>query len=54
MPLCGGLATHPAEARRIVMFSLFGEVYVSEYAGANCGKIAREFGEMRAAVWVPN
>jgi hypothetical protein len=33
---------------------LFGEVYVSEDAGASWRKIAREFGEIRAAVWVPN
>ena len=30
-----GLATHPADANRIVAFSLFGEVYVSEDAGAS-------------------
>jgi hypothetical protein len=36
------------------MFSLFGEVYVSGDAGANWRRIAREFGEIRAAVWVPN
>ena len=49
-----GLATHPADADRIVAFSLFGEVYVTEDAGASWRKIAREFGEIRAAVWVPN
>ena len=49
-----GLATHPAEPNRIVAFSLFGEVYVTEDAGASWRKIAREFGEIRAAVWVPN
>ena len=49
-----GLTTHPADANRIVAFSLFGEVYVSEDAGASWRKIAREFGEIRAAVWVPN
>jgi len=49
-----GLATHPADANRIVTFSLFGEVYVSEDAGASWRKIAREFGEIRAAAWVPN
>ena len=49
-----GLATHPTDANRIVAFSLFGEVYVSEDAGAAWRKIAREFGEIRAAVWVPN
>jgi len=49
-----GLATHPADGNRIVAFSLFGEVYVTEDAGASWRKIAREFGEIRAAVWVPN
>ncbi|HVC54728.1 MAG TPA: hypothetical protein VND95_02165 [Stellaceae bacterium] len=49
-----GLATHPAEPNRIVAFSLFGEVYVTEDAGASWRKIAREFGEIRAAAWVPN
>jgi photosystem II stability/assembly factor-like uncharacterized protein len=49
-----GLATHPADPNRIVAFSLFGEVYVSEDAGASWRKIAREFGEIRAAAWVPN
>lgn len=49
-----GLATHPAAADRIVAFTLFGEVYVTEDAGASWRKIAREFGEIRAAVWVPN
>jgi hypothetical protein len=29
-------------------------VYVSEDAGASWRKIAREFGEIRAAAWVPN
>jgi len=49
-----GLATHPADPNRIVAFSLFGEVYITEDAGACWRKIAREFGEIRAAVWVPN
>lgn len=49
-----GLATHPANADRIVAFSLFGEVYVTEDAGASWRKIAREFGEIRAAAWLPN
>jgi len=49
-----GLATHPADPDRIVAFSLFGEVYVSENAGASWRKIPREFGEIRAAIWVPN
>ena len=49
-----GLATHPADANRIVAFSLFGEVYVTENAGASWRKIAREFGEIRTAVWAPN
>jgi photosystem II stability/assembly factor-like uncharacterized protein len=49
-----GLATHPAEANRILAFSLFGEVYVSEDAGDSWGKIPREFGEIRTAAWLPN
>jgi photosystem II stability/assembly factor-like uncharacterized protein len=49
-----GLATHPADANRIVAFTLFGEVYVTEDAGASWRKIAREFGEIRTAIWVPN
>jgi photosystem II stability/assembly factor-like uncharacterized protein len=49
-----GLATHPADADRILAFSLFGEVYVSDDGGAFWRKIAREFGEIRTAVWVPN
>ena len=49
-----GLATHPADADRIVTFSLFGEVYVTEDADASWRKIAREFGEIRAAIWLPN
>jgi photosystem II stability/assembly factor-like uncharacterized protein len=49
-----GLATHPANANRILAFSLFGEVYISENAGESWRKIAREFGEIRTAAWVPN
>ena len=49
-----GLATHPADANRILAFSLFGEVYISEDAGESWRKIGREFGEIRTAVWVPN
>jgi photosystem II stability/assembly factor-like uncharacterized protein len=49
-----GLATHPAEANRLLAFSLFGEVYISEDAGASWDKITREFGEIRTAAWLPN
>jgi len=49
-----GLATHPADANRILAFSLFGEVYISDNAGDSWRKIAREFGEIRAAAWLPN
>jgi photosystem II stability/assembly factor-like uncharacterized protein len=48
-----GLATHPADAGRIVAWSLFGEVYVCEDAGESWRKIAREFGEIRTAAWLP-
>jgi photosystem II stability/assembly factor-like uncharacterized protein len=49
-----GLATHPADANRILAFSLFGEVYISDDAGDSWSKTAREFGEIRAAAWLPN
>ncbi|MGE0417780.1 MAG: WD40/YVTN/BNR-like repeat-containing protein [Acetobacteraceae bacterium] len=49
-----GLATHPADPRRIVAFTLFGEVHISEDAGESWRKIPREFGEIRTAVWLPN
>lgn len=49
-----GLATHPANANRILAFSLFGEVYISDDAGDSWRKIAREFGEIRAAAWLPH
>jgi hypothetical protein len=49
-----GLATHTANADRILAFSLFGEVYISEDAGDSWRKVAREFGEIRAAAWLPN
>ncbi len=49
-----GLATHPA-VDRIAAWSLFGEVYVSEEdAGDSWRKIARKFGEIRTAAWLPN
>ena len=48
-----GLATNPADASRIVAWSLFGEVYVSEDAGESWRKIAREFGEIRTGAWLP-
>src|SRR6187401_3218293 len=44
-----GLATHQAAPDRIVAFTLFGEVYVTETAGASWRKIPREFGEIRTA-----
>lgn len=49
-----GLAAHPADPDRILAFSLFGEVYLTEDAGASWRKIGREFGEIRAAAWLPS
>jgi photosystem II stability/assembly factor-like uncharacterized protein len=49
-----GLATNPADPDRIVAFTLFGEVYATDDAGASWRKIAREFGEIRSAAWLPN
>jgi photosystem II stability/assembly factor-like uncharacterized protein len=48
-----GLATHPSDPARVVAFTLFGEVYVTDDAGESWRKIAREFGEIRAAAWLP-
>jgi photosystem II stability/assembly factor-like uncharacterized protein len=48
-----GLATHSADPGRIVAFTLFGEVYVTEDAGESWRKIPREFGEIRTAAWLP-
>src|SRR5579862_1120372 len=53
-PTMWGLVTHPAAPDRIIAFSLFGEVYVTENAGASWRKLARDFGEIRAAAWVPS
>jgi photosystem II stability/assembly factor-like uncharacterized protein len=49
-----GMATHPADPNRVVAFTLFGEVYVTDDAGASWRKMARDFGEIRTAAWVPN
>jgi photosystem II stability/assembly factor-like uncharacterized protein len=49
-----GFATHAANADRILAFSLFGEVYISEDAGESWRKVAREFGEIRCIAWLPN
>jgi photosystem II stability/assembly factor-like uncharacterized protein len=48
-----GLTTHPADANRVVAWSLFGEVYLTEDAGESWRKIPREFGEIRTAAWLP-
>ena len=48
------IATHPANADRVLAFSLFGEVYISEDAGESWRKVAREFGEIRCLAWLPN
>ncbi|HZT87024.1 MAG TPA: hypothetical protein VFA12_03575 [Stellaceae bacterium] len=49
-----GLATHPADPNRITAFTLFGQVYVTDDAGASWRKIPRDFGEIRTAAWLPN
>ena len=48
-----GFATHPADGHRILAFSLFGEVFISEDAGDSWTKVPREFGEIRTAAWLP-
>jgi photosystem II stability/assembly factor-like uncharacterized protein len=49
-----GFATNPANPNRILCFSLFGEIYISEDAGDSWQKVKREFGEIRAIAWLPN
>ena len=53
MPPSGASPRMPQMPTRILAFSLFGEVYISEDAG-DPRKVAREFGEIRAAAWLPN
>ena len=48
-----GVTTHPADPNRVVAWSLFGEVYLTEDGGDSWRKIAREFGEIRTATWLP-
>jgi photosystem II stability/assembly factor-like uncharacterized protein len=48
-----GVATHAGDAGRLVAWTLFGEVYVTEDSGASWRKVAREFGEIRTAAWLP-
>jgi photosystem II stability/assembly factor-like uncharacterized protein len=48
-----GLATHPADGNHLVAWSPCGEVYITEDSGESWCKIAREFGEIRTAAWVP-
>jgi photosystem II stability/assembly factor-like uncharacterized protein len=47
-------ATHPAEPRRLVACSHYGELYLSDDAGDSWSKLPREFTEIRAIAWVPN
>ena len=48
-----GLATHPANGNRLVAWSLFGEMFLSEDAGDSWTKVPRAFGEIRTAAWLP-
>ena len=48
-----GFATHPANGNRLVAFTLFGEVFISEDAGESWTKVPRAFGEIRTAAWLP-
>ena len=38
---------------RIVAFSLFGEVFLSDDAGDSWSSVPRAFGEIRTAAWLP-
>ena len=50
---CGALSRIPLTPTHCGVQTV-GEVYVSEDAGASWRRIAREFGKIRATVWVPN
>jgi photosystem II stability/assembly factor-like uncharacterized protein len=47
-------ATHPAEPRRVVACSHYGELYLTDDAGDSWSKLPREFTEIRSLAWVPN
>jgi photosystem II stability/assembly factor-like uncharacterized protein len=49
-----GMAGNPADPNCIVAFTLLGQVYITDDAGASWRKVGRDFGEIRTAVWVPN
>ena len=49
-----GFATNPANANRVLAYSLFGEIYSSEDGGDSWQKVKREFGEIRSIAWLPN
>jgi photosystem II stability/assembly factor-like uncharacterized protein len=46
-------AVHPADPQRIYAYSVSGEVYLSTDGGELWSKLPREFGELRALLWVP-
>ncbi len=47
-------ATHPSDPALIYASSVSGQVYRSTDAGASWGKLACEFGEIRALAWIPH
>lgn len=47
------LAANPADPRRWYVSSVSGEVYRSTDGGASWQKLSREFGEIRALLWLP-
>ena len=46
-------AVHPADPRLAYAASVSGELYRSLDGGLTWGKLAREFGEVRALAWAP-
>ena len=46
-------AVHPSDADLVYAASVSGQVYRSFDAGLTWGKLAREFGEIRALAWAP-
>src|SRR5262249_31704478 len=46
-------AVHPANPHLIYATSVSGELFRSRDSGETWGKLAREFGEIRALTWAP-
>ncbi len=48
-----GFAVHPAQPSLVLAYTVSGEVYRSSDGGDSWDKLPREFGEIRALLWLP-